>query len=45
MMGIPARIDHDKDKDDSIMIGELLAIASLVMCLKLILALHGQRKW
>ena len=33
MMGIPAYIYHDRDMHDTVIIGELLAIASIVMCL------------
>ena len=34
MMVIPAYIYHDKDMHDTVIIGELLAIASIIMCQK-----------
>ena len=42
MMVIPAYIYHDKDMHDTVIIGELLAIASIVMCLIFVVADLGR---
>ena len=42
MMVIPAYIYHDKDMHDTVIIGELLAIASIVMCLMFVVADLGR---
>ena len=42
MMVIPAYIYHDKDMHDTVIIGELLAIAAIVMCLMFVIADLGR---
>lgn len=42
MMVIPAYIYHDKDMHDTVIVGELLAIASIVMCLMFVVADLGR---
>ncbi|QQL44853.1 sulfate reduction electron transfer complex DsrMKJOP subunit DsrP [Sulfuriroseicoccus oceanibius] len=42
MMVIPAYLYHDKDMHDTVIIGELLAIASIVMCLMFVIADLGR---
>jgi len=42
MMVIPAYIYHDKDMHDTVIIGELLAIAAIVMCLMFVVADLGR---
>lgn len=42
MMVIPAYIYHDKDMHDTVIIGELLAIASIIMCLMFVIADLGR---
>lgn len=42
MMVIPAYIYHDRDMHDTVIIGELLAIAAIVMCLMFVVADLGR---
>lgn len=42
MMVIPAYIYHDRDMHDTVIVGELLAIASIVMCLLFVVADLGR---
>ena len=42
MMVIPAYIYHDRDMHDTVIVGELLAIASIVMCLMFVVADLGR---
>lgn len=42
MMVIPAYIYHDRDMHDTVIIGELLAIASIIMCLLFVVADLGR---
>jgi Ni/Fe-hydrogenase subunit HybB-like protein len=42
MMVIPAYIYHDKDMHDTVIVGELLAIAAIVMCLMFVVADLGR---
>lgn len=42
MMVIPAYIYHDEDMHDTVIVGELLAIASIVMCLMFVVADLGR---